>query len=378
MQTLSSSITEPMPPHVERDVPPRPRTTIASDEPGRFELVGELARGGMGRIMEAWDPRHERRVAIKMLLQTSDEAARRFAREARITGRLQHPAIVPLYEAGRTPGGEPFYAMKLVDGKSLGAAMLECGSLEERLALLPNLVAVSDAIAYAHTRRIIHRDLKPSNVLIGAFGETIVIDWGLAKDLAAREDDATIAELTRGRPIGTPRYMPPEQARGEPTDERSDVYALGALLYHLLGGAAPYRELSARQVLEQVRTRSPIPLASLEPRLPRALVAIVARAMARDPKKRYATARELSDDLKRFTAGQLASPARALEKKRGATQRGVLALAALVLCALVIGAVLLLTVVAKERARNAASPAIEAAAARAAVALLSEALTWNS
>src|SRR5262249_51199036 len=156
------SITATMSPVGEREPHPAPasppRVTIASQEAGRFELVAELARGGMGRIMEAWDPRHERKVAIKLLLQRSDEAAKRFAREARITGRLQHPAIVPLYEAGRTPAGEPFYAMKLVDGRSLGAALLECSSLEQRLSLLPHFIAVVDALAYAHARRIIHRD----------------------------------------------------------------------------------------------------------------------------------------------------------------------------------------------------------------------------
>src|SRR5688572_11882063 len=134
----------------------------------------EIARGGMGRIVAAVDRRLGRSVALKELIAAVPEAAARFRREALITARLQHPAIVPVYEAGHWPGGEPFYAMKLVAGKPLDRVIGACKTLEDRLAILPSVIAVCDAIAYAHSQRIVHRDLKPSNVLIGDFGETVV------------------------------------------------------------------------------------------------------------------------------------------------------------------------------------------------------------
>ena len=159
-------------------------------DPERYHVVREFARGGLGRILAARDLRIGRVVAIKELLRDSEAAYARFVREALITARLQHPAIVPVYEVGRWPAGEPFYAMKLVSGRSLHDVILATPALDERLALLPNVIAVADAIAYAHSQGIIHRDLKPANVLVGEFGETVVIDWGLAKDL--RDGEATL------------------------------------------------------------------------------------------------------------------------------------------------------------------------------------------
>src|SRR5262249_39665936 len=159
------------------------------------------------------------------------------------------------YEAGRWPTGEPFYAMEMVRGVSLDHVIPGKRTLDERLALLPNVIAAADALAYAHSQHIIHRDLKPGNVLVGKFGETVVIDWGLAKDLENPNDappkpaapvpfptDAADAGLTvAGSVMGTPSYMPPEQARGEVVDERADVYSLGAILYSVLAGRPPYR-----------------------------------------------------------------------------------------------------------------------------------------
>src|SRR6185369_14268601 len=149
----------------------------------RYDVRDEFARGGLGRIFRAHDRRLARPVAVKQLIAGGSEAARRFIREALITARLQHPAIVPIYEAGRWPSGEPFYAMKLVSGRSLDQVIKQKKTLVERLTLLPNIIAVAEAMAYAHSQRIIHRDLKPANVLVGSFGETVLIDWGLAKDL---------------------------------------------------------------------------------------------------------------------------------------------------------------------------------------------------
>src|SRR4051812_35987995 len=147
-------------------------------DPAVYRIEGEYARGGLGRVLLAHDTRLGRAVALKEILSPSPASVARFVREARITARLQHPAIVPVYESGRWPSGEPFYAMRLVRGPSLAEVVARTHALAERLALVPNLVAVADAVAYAHGQRVIHRDLKPGNVLVGAFGETVVIDWG--------------------------------------------------------------------------------------------------------------------------------------------------------------------------------------------------------
>ncbi|HEX8820544.1 MAG TPA: protein kinase [Archangium sp.] len=292
--------------------------TLPVVDPARYTIAGELAHGGIGRILRARDLQLDRPVAIKEMLAPARDAEARFVAEALVTARLQHPSIVPVYEAGRWPGGEPFYAMKLVSGRSLADVITERTTLEERLALLPHVLAVAEAIAYAHTERIIHRDLKPANVLVGDFGETVVIDWGLAKDLsregaselAGTADPGAGAEedggLTRvGTVMGTPAYMPPEQAVGQPVDERADVYALGAILYHLLAGVRPYEGGASGQVLQRVVQGPPQPLGERQKGIPPDLLAIVAKAMARAPSERYATARELAEDLRRFQTGQI-------------------------------------------------------------------------
>jgi WD40 repeat protein/tRNA A-37 threonylcarbamoyl transferase component Bud32 len=279
-----------------------------------YAITREIARGGVGRVFEARDLRIGRQVAIKELLPKNRDAARRFEREARITARLQHPAIIHVYEAGIWPGGEPFYAMPLVSGVSLDRVVAEKKSLNERLGLLPNVIAVADALAYAHNANVIHRDLKPANVLVGEYGETVVIDWGLAKDMGAHSDPkeslqmqlrATAEETMSGCVVGTPAYMPPEQARGDAVDQRADVYSLGALLYKVLAGAPPYRGSTSQEVLEQVKAGPPVPVQDREPGAPPDLVAIVAKAMARNADDRYITASELAQDLKRFETGQL-------------------------------------------------------------------------
>ena len=290
-------------------------TRLRQIDPANYLRLDELARGGLGRILRARDERTGRIVAIKEVLHAGDGIALRLAREALITAHLQHPAIVPVYEAGVWPHGEPFYAMKLVRGRSLEDGVAETSTLRERLALLPHVLDVADALAYAHGERVIHRDLKPANVLLGDFGETVVIDWGLAKNLATGEEAAPAptsrlasraGETLLGTVMGTPAYMPPEQARGELVDERADVYAIGALLYHVLGGRRPYAELGkADSVLEAVQAGPPRAIRELAPGLPVELAAIVMRAMAARPDDRYRTARELADDLRRFQTGQL-------------------------------------------------------------------------
>jgi len=276
-----------------------------------YELDGELARGGMGRIWRARDRRLDRPVAVKQLLRVTPELVRLFEREVRITARLQHPSIVSVYEAGSLPTGEPFFAMKLVAGRSLKEVVREAGSRDRRLALLPAVIAVADALAYAHEQGVIHRDLKPSNVLVGDFGETVVIDWGLAKEIGATDDSldeiAGSPAADASRLAGTPSYMAPEVAEGAAADARADVYAIGAILYEVLAGAPAYSGKASDEVLERVRSGPPPALDDRQPGLPRDLTAIVDKAMARDPSRRYPSARELAAELRRFQTGQLVS-----------------------------------------------------------------------
>jgi serine/threonine protein kinase len=277
----------------------------------RYVLDREIGSGGMGRVFAARDLRLQRPVAIKMLRVRDAGLATRFEREVRLAARLQHPGVVPVYDAGFWPSGEPFLVMKLVLGQSLARVIRDADTPADRLALLPHVITAAEAVAYAHDQGIVHRDLKPINILVGAFGETIVLDWGLAKDLranVAEEHDGAVAspvapppgDTAAGSVLGTPSYMPPEQAAGSPVDARADVYALGAILYHVLAGTPP--EAATGEAADAQRS---VPLATLEPRLPPDLLAIVGKALARDPQARYPSAFELAEDLRRFAAGQL-------------------------------------------------------------------------
>ncbi|MFZ5442107.1 MAG: protein kinase domain-containing protein [Myxococcota bacterium] len=319
----------------------------------------ELSRGGMGRIRLATDARLQRLVAIKEMLPGSSDS-RRFLREARITARLQHPSIVKVHEAGTWPDGEPFFVMPFVQGRSLDKVLSDARSLDARLALLPHLLAVADALASAHAQRVIHRDLKPANILVGSFGETVVIDWGLARDLSAPpESDSLDGALplssdstSPGTVVGTPAYMPPEQALGLPVDERADVYALGALLRQLLSGAPPFSG-SSSEVLAQLKQGPPPPLRALVPDAPRDLVTIAERAMARAPDARFPSAREFADELRRFLTGQLVSShhysPRQLLLRFVARHRASLSVAAVSLLALLSLGALSLSRIVEER-----------------------------
>ncbi|HEY5937276.1 MAG TPA: serine/threonine protein kinase [Kofleriaceae bacterium] len=281
-------------------------------DPIVFVTRNEIASGGMGRITRAFDRRLGREVAVKEIL--SHDLRARFEREVRITARLQHPAIVPIYEAGSFPDGTTFYAMRLVSGRTLHEAVMAASTLRDRLALLPHVRAVTDAVAYAHARGVIHRDLKPGNVLVGDFGETVVIDWGLAKEDGDGADQPGTAatsvapELTlHGTVIGTPCFMSPEQAAGEPAGATDDVYALGAILYTVLAGVPPYldQKRDATAVVAATIDGPPTSLDELAADAPEDLRAIVARAMARQRAARFPTAKELADELARFETGQL-------------------------------------------------------------------------
>ncbi len=339
----------------------RPTLSVSPDEVGvlgpdlprvdrtRYKVDGELARGGLGRILRARDVHLDRQVAIKEMLSVGGDAERRFVREALITARLEHPAIVPVHDAGRGADGAPFYAMKLVGGRPLAEVAAAARTIGQRLALVPTVLSVADALAYAHSQGVIHRDLKPHNVLVGEFGEVVVIDWGLAKDLRAPVDadldaapatpslvgradtlppnvddgappaaagtggraglhprsQASLSATVGGAVLGTPAYMAPEQAAGDPVDERADVYALGAMLYEVLAGIGPHHGKTIDDVLRNVVSGRIKPLAERVPEVPRDLAAIVGQAMAREPAARYRSARELAEDLRRYVTGQL-------------------------------------------------------------------------
>src|SRR5262249_39510867 len=251
--------TTPMPEPEQRE------STTAIDDPERYEQVAEHARGGLGRVVRAVDKRLGRTVAVEELLRPSDSHEARFMREALITARLEPPGIVPVHEAGRWPNGDPYYVMKLVEGRTLKELIVERETLRERLEMLPHVIAVADAVGYAHSEGVIHRDLKPSNVIVGAFGETIVVDWGLARDrkrdvpepeeedLASASGSGPVSTVS-GKVVGTPAYMSPEQARGDLVDERADVYAIGAVLYEMLAGMPPHSSRQRRPVSSDVST----------------------------------------------------------------------------------------------------------------------------
>jgi len=314
---------------------------------GPYRILGLIGRGGMGEVYHAQDTRLAREVAIKVLPHSErwarppdplkrvapepvsattklqrdglagavgeqdNLAFRRFEREALLTANVQHPAVVPIYARGELPDGRPFYAMKLVTGRSLREMIDERKTLAERMALLPNVIAVAEALAHAHWKRVIHRDVKPSNIVVGEFGETLLIDWGLAKNLSQPTEESLAASTlgssdrtTIGDIIGTPSYMSPEQANGLSLDEHADVFSLGATLYHVLTGRAPYEGETA-SILPSVAKGDYAAVTEVQSGVPPELAAIVSKAMAREPEQRYPTARELAEDLRRFQTGQL-------------------------------------------------------------------------
>lgn len=273
---------------------------------GPYRIGPLIAQGGMGRIYRAHDTSLAREVALKVPRSGSDALARRFEREAAITAHLEHPGIVPIHGAGQTSDGTPFYVMRLIEGRTLDILIAEATTPAARLALVERVLDISRTMAYVHGKRIVHRDLKPNNVLVGSFGETLIIDWGLAKQLndrrrsmpiAAVGNDATDTPATRealrtraGEVMGTPSFMPPEQATGEPVDERADVYALGAILRTVLTGMLP-READ-------VAIEGPAPV-----------VDVCRRAMAWEAADRYRNAGELASALETALAATRPKPA---------------------------------------------------------------------
>jgi tetratricopeptide (TPR) repeat protein len=350
--------------------PDLPAADAAGQVPG-YRLIAKIGQGGMGVVYRARDLRLDRDVAVKLLndrLVGSDAAARRFDEEARITGQLQHPGIPAVHQLGGLPDGRPFLAMKLIKGSTLADLLADPAT--DHASLVAKFEQVCQAVGYAHAKGVIHRDLKPGNIMVGAFGEVQVMDWGLAKYRAdARPDSAAAlaattfhdpraegdgSETQPGSVLGTPAFMPPEQAIGavDQIDERSDVFGLGAILCAILTGQPPYvgatteatRQLAARAKLDDAFTR--LTACGAEP----GLVELCKRCLSLEKADRPANAGEVAtaveglrraadERARRAEMDRAAAAARAVSERR--RRNALLALAgtllALVAAAGVVG-----------------------------------------
>ena len=316
----------------------------------RFDDIGMLGSGGMGEVFRVVDRDLNRILALKVIredLVSNPRALSRFVAEAQVTGQLQHPGIVPVHEMGRLPDGRLYFAMREVRGRDFGSVIADLHDYRTASGwqqtptgmtfrrLLDAFLKVCEAMAYAHSRNVIHRDLKPDNIIVGEFGEVLVLDWGLARVIGQddildddigefivtdRTNDDINATVV-GAVAGTPSYMPPEQATGERHKQGtwSDVWSLGALLYEILTGRAPYIGRDADHILAQVVARAPEPVPSA-PDIPEPLRQITHKALSRDPAGRYPSAAELLADVSQWLEGAKRREA-ALQQLRQAEDR---------------------------------------------------------
>lgn len=300
----------------------------------RFRLLRPHAEGGLGVVSVAHDGELNREVALKEIKRThadDQESRNRFLLEAEITGGLEHPGIVPVYGLGQYRDGRPFYAMRFIRGDSLKQALDEFHKTAAELPdsernlrlrrLLQRFISVCQAMHYAHARGVLHRDLKPGNIMLGKYGETLVVDWGLARAASHVAGEAVAASSTdephlhprcdaaptqMGQIVGTPQYMSPEQAAGQldRLGPATDIYSLGATLYSILTGKPPVNGEKPFQILEAVKEGRISPPRQINPSLPRPLEAICLRALALPPEGRYATAGALAEDIEQWLADE--------------------------------------------------------------------------
>jgi serine/threonine protein kinase len=270
------------------------RLREAADAPDlsgtRYRLVEKLGQGGMGGVFSVEDTELERKVALKVISIADSQGtwSARLLQEARVVAKLEHPGIVPVHDAGVLPDGRPYYTMKLVQGQRLDEYLGTAANLSDRLRIF---LRICDPVSFAHAHHVLHRDLKPANVMIGPFGEVLVMDWGLSKILHAPEPaglradqnaelpgaNSSRQQTEHGSVLGTPGYMAPEQVRGDASlDQRADIYSLGAILQFLIADAAPVSKV---------------------------LTAIRKKAMENDPAERYQSVPELASDVAHFLDG---------------------------------------------------------------------------
>ncbi len=284
----------------------------------RYKVLEAIGQGGMGTVYRAEDRELNREVAIKVVRDPEFDAdvAQRMLNEARIVAQLEHPGIVPVHDVGTLDDRRIYYVMKLVRGRRLDAFVTDNTTIGARLRLFER---ICETVAFAHAQGVIHRDLKPQNVMVGSFGEVLVLDWGVARSSARQpiastphetnktrtgtpmNENETLTRMTAmGTTIGTPAYMPPEQALGhiDRIDERSDVYALGAMLYFLLTGRAPH----SRKHLADAGDDIPPPR-KVNRRVSKQINAVCMKAMHADPEHRYDSAESLRTDVARFLGG---------------------------------------------------------------------------
>lgn len=294
--------------------PATPPDETAAQVPriGRYELLDQIGKGGMGAVYRGRDTMLGRMVAVKMLLadlEVTDESRERFFREARSAGQLTHRNIISVFDFGEE-GGRAYLVMELLQGESLTKVMAQEKPLplEQRLDMM---LQVCEGLGFAHARSIVHRDVKPANLFLTTEGQVKVLDFGVAR--------IAQSNLTRaGLIVGTPDYMSPEQVRGEVVDQRSDIFSTGAVFYQLLAGRKPFAAKSLPMVLQLVATADPAPLTEAE--APPELAAVVKRALEKDPKQRYQHMQEMVADLTRvqqaFLQGTREFAAQAAERYR--------------------------------------------------------------
>ncbi|ELP30448.1 serine/threonine-protein kinase [Rhodopirellula baltica] len=323
----------------------------------RYESLTEVGRGGWGIVEKAVDRHLEREVAIKRFSdcdQVTEQERQRFLHEAKVTSQLQHPGIVPVHEMGDEH--DTFYVMKLLDGITLSEFIQQHHQSprvreaktpfqfgESLEPLLQRFVDICNAVAYAHQQGVVHRDLKPCNVMISGFGETVVLDWGLAH--SAQQPEASSPLEPNGTVLGTPAYMSPEQARGETNriNSSSDLYSLGVVLYAIIAGHHPYHGQPVARILQQVRKPSCPDLRTSQPLVPKPLLSIVRKAIASSQHDRYASVEDLGNDVRRFIAGSSVSVHRENMIEKGMRwcrhHQGIAAATALTISGLLIAAI---------------------------------------